>query len=346
MVAKSTHDSAARLSSYAAPDTPSALVRARRTVGARVVARAFVRASALGRLAKDADPARHGVEVLRDIPYLKSGLAEHTLDVWRPIRRDGPRPVVLYVHGGAFWSLSKDTHWIMALAFARRGFVVANVNYRLAPKHRFPAGLADVAEAYRFVAARAGAWGGDPTTLVLAGESAGANLITSLALCRGYERDESYARVARSVEVEPRAVMAACGVFEVSNGARFHAKYAVNWFFQDRYGELEQLYAPRRDGKPVSHDLMNPVCLVEREAPRRPLPPFFLPVGALDHLKDDTARLERALQRHGVDVEAPVYPRMPHAFHGFAVVPSAKRCWQDHWSFLERRGVPIDRSLP
>ena len=58
-----------------------------------------------------------------------------------PARFAGPRPVLMYVHGGAFRSLSKDTHWIMGLAFARRGFVVANVNYRLAPEHRFPAGL-------------------------------------------------------------------------------------------------------------------------------------------------------------------------------------------------------------
>ena len=50
---------------------------------------------------------------------------------------------MLYVHGGGFRILSKDTHWIMGLAFARRGFLVFNIGYRLAPKHPFPAAIAD-----------------------------------------------------------------------------------------------------------------------------------------------------------------------------------------------------------
>jgi alpha/beta hydrolase fold len=74
-------------------------------------------------------------------------LAAHRDDVvGRAERRHKgpPWPIVFYVHGGAFRILSKDTHWVMALSFARRGFVVFNVSYRLAPKHRFPAPLEDV----------------------------------------------------------------------------------------------------------------------------------------------------------------------------------------------------------
>ena len=65
------------------------------------------------------------------------------------------------MHGGAFQSLSKDTHWLMGLAFARRGYVVFSINYRLAPKHRFPAGLQDACTAARWVhenAARRRSW--------------------------------------------------------------------------------------------------------------------------------------------------------------------------------------------
>ena len=41
-------------------------------------------------------------------------------------------------HGGGFSMLSKDTHWLMAMMFARRGYVVFNVNYRLAPQWPYP----------------------------------------------------------------------------------------------------------------------------------------------------------------------------------------------------------------
>lgn len=330
------------LASYAAPDLDARLVQVRREVGARVVAGLFERAAQLGRrFAKDADPARHGVEVLRDLPYLHSGLTAHTLDVYRPLEREGSLPLVLYVHGGAFRSLSKDTHWIMGLAFARRGFVVANVNYRLAPEHRFPAGLEDVAEAFRFAVDHAAEWGADPRRVIFAGESAGANLITALTCAIAYDRDEPLARVARSVGVMPEAVLAACGAFQVSNGERFQQKHGLGWFFDDRYRELADNYLPLVGGKPTPHDLADPLVLLEREAPPRPLPPFFLPVGTLDHLKDDHARMEVALRRHGVDVEAPLYEKGLHAFHAFVPWETAKQCWRDHFDFLRRHGVPV-----
>jgi acetyl esterase len=81
---------------------------------------------------------------------------------------------------------------------------------------------------------------------------------------------------------------------------------------------------------------------VEREAPKRPLPPFFLPVGGWDHLKDDHARLAAALKRHGADVEAPVYEKELHAFHAFVLSKRAQKCWDDHFRFMHARGTPVD----
>ena len=333
------------LSAYAAP-----LVHARRRLGARLVSRAFERAAYLGGKTKRAQPGHHGLEVKKDIPYLHSGLREHMLDVYKPqdtSSSPGGLPVVFYLHGGAFRSLSKDTHWIMGLAFARRGCVVAMPNYRLAPEHRFPAHLEDAAEALRYVVEHAHEWGGDPNKIILAGESAGANLVTALQLCISYEREEPYAKIVRSLKVDPLAVMGACGVFEVTNSKRFAEKYGgLHWFFDDRYFELEEGYPVWQDGKPVPHDLMNPLLLLEKEAPARQLPPFFLPVGALDHLKDDHARMERILLQRGVDVEAPVYPGEIHAFHAFVFTKNAKKCWQDHFEFLHKRGVSVKLTAP
>jgi acetyl esterase len=314
----------------------------RRQAGRLLVERFYLRVASLGRRVPLADPARLGLEVLRDVPYLPSGLREHTLDVYRPADAKD-LPVVLYLHGGGFHSLSKDTHWIMGMAFARRGLVVAMPNYRLAPQHRFPAHLEDASEALRYVHQHAREWGGDPSRIIFAGESAGANLAASLTLAIAYERDEPYARVALATGVYPQAVLAACGVFEVSNAKRFAEKYQnMSWFFDDRYIELEELYAQHVDGVPQPHDLMNPLHLVEREAPKRALPPFFLPVGSRDHLKDDHARFARALQARGVDVEAPVYDGEIHAFHAFIFRKNAQKCWDDHFRFLHARGLPVD----
>jgi acetyl esterase len=324
---------------------------ARRQAGAKVIAGAFEGVSRAFRFLPNADPARHGVHVERDVPYLPTGRADHTLDVYRPIGMTSsePLPVVFYVHGGAFRSLSKETHWIMGLAFARRGFVTVVPNYRLAPQHRFPAGLEDVAAAWRFMVENAARYGGDVNRIVLAGESAGANLALSLQCGFSYERDESFLQPALRTGVTPQAALLACGVFQVSDGDRFtnqeaQAQRSLHWFFRDRYQELELNYAPRSQGKALRHDLIDVVNLLERETPKRPLPPTFLPVGDKDHLKDDHARVARALVRHGTDAAVAEYPGEGHAFHSFVFRAQAQACWRDQFAFLAARGLAAPRN--
>ena len=65
---------------------------------------------------------------------------------------------------------------------ARRGMLVFNINYRLSPRHPFPAALTDCSAALEYVVREAPRLGGDLSRLVLAGESAGANLVTALTL--------------------------------------------------------------------------------------------------------------------------------------------------------------------
>ena len=52
-------------------------------------------------------------------PYIAGAGAEHHLDIYRRRDRSGPMPVVLYIHGGGFRLLSKETHWVMATILVR-----------------------------------------------------------------------------------------------------------------------------------------------------------------------------------------------------------------------------------
>jgi acetyl esterase len=321
-------------------------VHLRRRIGARLTDEFFRRASAIGRLHPLARPARHGVEHVVNVAY-GDGRPEHAhrrLDVYRPIARERLLPVVLYVHGGGFRILSKDTHWLMGLAFARRGYVVLNIDYRLSPAHRFPAALRDVAAAYCWALEHAAEWGGDPTRLVVAGESAGANLATALTMLTCYERPEPWAREVFEAGRVPSAVVPACGIFQVSDVERFGG-WVSSSFVMDRLREVSEAYlgadamGPRAAGAgPL--DLADPVVWLERgEAPLRPLPPFFAPVGARDPLRHDSDRLAEALRAMGVSCEAPVYPGAGHAFHAFVFRKEARRCWRDTFEFLARVGV-------
>ncbi|HEX9104529.1 MAG TPA: alpha/beta hydrolase [Polyangia bacterium] len=316
----------------------STVRRARVKAGAFVVDNLFRAAAAAGRLHPEANPARHGIEVIRDLPYRDGGAVEHLLDVWRPTQVATPTPIVFYVHGGGFRFLSKDTHWIMALSFARAGYLVFNVSYRLAPRHPFPAAVEDVAEAWLWMLAHAAEYGGDISRIAVAGESAGANLAMGLTLSTCYRRSEPHARAVFDAGVVPRACLPMCGMLQVSDPSRFARRKKLVRFIADRIDEVSEAYLRGHDdATPDQLELADPLRVVERgDRPERPLPPFFAAVGTADPILDDTRRLKAALDQAGVDNEVHYYPREPHAFHALVFRKSARDCWRATFRFLER----------
>ena len=311
--------------------------RVRRKAGGMLVDGFFHGISRLGKLHPNARPERHGVEVERDVAYLDTGRAEHRLDVYRPTAGP-PRSVVMYVHGGGFRILSKDTHWVMALAYARRGHLVFNVSYRLAPEHPFPAAVEDVAEAYAWIVKNAHRYGGDPSRLILAGESAGANLVTALTVASSYDRPEPFARKVRETGVRPTAVVAACGIFQLSDAGRFlRRKPTLRRFVADRIEEVAHAYVGTSYESTAAHDFADLLPFLERgEKPSYPLPPFYLPCGTGDPLLDDTRRMARALGSLGTSAVASYFPGEPHAFHALVFRPAAKRCWRETHAFVDQ----------
>jgi len=301
--------------------------------------------SMLARRHPRARASRHGVEILRDLAYAPGGHPMHRLDVYRPKLRPGPWPVVFYVHGGAFSLLSKDTHWVMGLSFARHGYLVVNVSYRLAPEHPFPAAIADVCAAWRWTVANVEALGGDLGRIAVAGESAGGNLVTALTGATSMRRAEPWAREAYDTGLAPHATMPFCALLEVSNPQRFRAELTgVNRpfgpFIDRMLGNCSQCYLQHHDHGETIH-LADPLVLFERAALGqaafdRPLPPFFAAVGTRDPLLPDTRRLEKALVTLGVPCEARYYPGGIHAFHAMVWQKSARRCWEDALAFLDR----------
>lgn len=124
----------------------------------------------------EAEPYR-GVRLTRDLTY--GADARHRLDVFAPEGNGGPRPVLLFVHGGGFVGGDKKRPGMpysdnIALWAVRHGMIGVNMTYRLAPQNPWPAAAEDVAAAVRWVRANAAAHGGDPARVFLMGTSAGA----------------------------------------------------------------------------------------------------------------------------------------------------------------------------
>jgi acetyl esterase len=104
------------------------------------------------------------------------------VQVLRPLTSDSTLPGVLYIHGGGFSYGELDGPSRIAQdVCAEVGAVVVNVHYRLAPEHRFPAGLEDCYAALEWMSTNAADLGVDPGRIAVTGASAGGCL--SAALC-------------------------------------------------------------------------------------------------------------------------------------------------------------------
>jgi para-nitrobenzyl esterase len=121
-----------------------------------------------------------------------------TLNVWRPADREGPLPVMVWIHGGALMTGSGTAALYDGAGLCRRGVVVVTINYRLGRLGFFahPAlgaeagggrlvgnyGLADIVASLDWVRDNIAAFGGDPGNVTVFGESAGAAAILRLMI--------------------------------------------------------------------------------------------------------------------------------------------------------------------
>lgn len=104
-----------------------------------------------------------------------------TLDVYRPTDT-GPWPVVVQIYGGGWRDGSPSDHGEAARALAGAGYVVYAVDYRHAPRWRWPAQRDDIGQALRWIAEHAVEHGGDPGRIALLGRSSGAQLAFTAAV--------------------------------------------------------------------------------------------------------------------------------------------------------------------
>lgn len=112
--------------------------------------------------------------VVADLPYGPG--PRHRLDVYPSDAENAP--VLLFLHGGGFVGGDKSGDPLfygnVGRYFAEHGFLGLAANYRLAPDDRWPSGNEDVAAIMDWIAAHAAAYGGDPSRIVVVGQSAGA----------------------------------------------------------------------------------------------------------------------------------------------------------------------------
>lgn len=140
-----------------------------------------------------------------DIPYANLSLSQK-LDIYLPDVGEGPFPVILSIHGGAFMGCDKsDMHVLPMLEGLERGYAVVALNYRLSWEATFPALVQDVKAAVRWLRGNANLYYLDPGRIAAWGGSAGGYLSTMLGVSAGIPELEDlrlgYPDLASNVQV-------------------------------------------------------------------------------------------------------------------------------------------------
>ncbi len=226
--------------------------------------------------------------------FVYKTVAEQSLamDVYRPPQGQGPFPCVVVIHGGAWRSGSTRQLYELNQYLAGRGYVVAAITYRLAPRWRFPAQIEDVRDAIQFVQAHADTLNIDPQRLVLLGRSAGAHL----ALLAGYTANDPAIRGVVSFYGPPDLVY---GWNHPANPRVINTHKVLRDFIG---GSPDELPEPYRQASPIH--FVNPLT-----------PPTLLIHGTRDELvriqqsRQLAVKLAEQRVRH-------VFIELPYATHG------------------------------
>ena len=298
---------------------------------ALLVRRAF---TADGRRIADA-LAKHvpaGVTARRDLSYDPAD-PDARFDVFSPDRPDssGPRPTVVWIHGGAFVAGSKDEIANYLQILAARGFTVVGVNYSLAPGRRYPTPVRQVERALAYLAANAAAYRIDPARLFLAGDSGGAQIAAQLALVLS---DSTYAArvgIRPTTDIRVRGAILCCGPYDIRS-VRLDGPFGrflttVLW----AYSGTRQFMAD---------STFATISVVRYVAPG--FPPTFLTVGNADPLAPLSRAFAGALVGAGVQVDTLFYPAdhptpLPHEYQFDLDIPEGRQALERIVAFLDSR---------
>lgn len=124
------------------------------------------------------------IAVERDVTYKVVDDISLKMDIYYPVKRAGKLPAVVYIHGGGWYSGDKTggAGQDDIPELVDRGYIVASVNYRLAPEYKFPAQIEDIKCAIRFLRENAAVYGIDTAHIGAFGDSAGGHLASLLGV--------------------------------------------------------------------------------------------------------------------------------------------------------------------
>jgi acetyl esterase/lipase len=253
-----------------------------------------------------------GTKVHRNVEYVKGGHQRQRLDLYVPAKADGPLPVIVWVHGGAWMAGSKDGR-NPALPFVRKGYTVASINYRLSQHAVFPAQIEDCKAAIRWLRANAKTYNLNPERIGVWGASSGGHLVALLGTTGGVKKLEGKGGNAE----QSSRVQAVVDFFGPTDFLQMDAHAVAGARLKhDSPGSPESRLIGGAIQKNVEKvKAANPIQYVTKDAP-----PFLIAHGERDPLVPchQSELLHKALKQAGVEVTFSKIPGAGHGGRGFS----------------------------
>jgi acetyl esterase len=215
---------------------------------------------------------------------------------------DGPWPAVVYFHGGGWVVGDIDTHDVICRQLANAAdCIVIAVDFRLAPEHKFPAAVDDSLAAVRWVAANAAALGVDAARIIVAGDSAGANLASVTAIALRDQPQPGDPVLAMQLLVYPATDLGlATPSYEADTGRYLLTREDMLWYrglYLCSEADIADWRASPLRAASLSH-----------------LPPAYVMTAGFDPLLDEGRAYADALRAAGVDVSYECFEGQVHGF--------------------------------
>lgn len=244
--------------------------------------------------------------------------------IYRP-EKDFSGTGLLWIHGGGYILGNASINDRECCNLVKElGLMVVSVDYRLAPKHPFPAALDDCFDAWQYMQEHADQWGLDPARIAVMGQSAGGGLAASVVQ-----------RIADSDGVQPAAQLLVYPMIDdyTATHKKLDSVKHRLWNNKNNRGAWRWYL-----GCPAGTDSLPAYAAAARREDLSGLPATWVGVGDLDLFYQENCQYADRLREAGVSCELHVTPQAPHAFDILApkTEPSQKFI-QDYFRFLRDR---------
>lgn len=259
-----------------------------------------------------------------DIPYGEYGQA-NLLDIYMSDTINEKTAAIVNIHGGAWVYGSKEIYKFYCMSLAQRGFVVVNINYRLAPENLFPAALEDINQALTFIEKHGEEYLIDKERLILTGDSAGGQLTSHYAaIFTNHDYAKLYGFSLPNVKI--KALGLNCGLY--------NPKSAV----LKNKDEIYKAYIGE-NADYTNEELLNKIDVFSHIT--GDFPPSYIMSTYTDFLLEEAQPMYDLLKEKDVTAEIKIWgskdrPEIGHVFHVNMNLPEAKICNDEECDFFRK----------